>query len=227
MASYTIPEEIVGLPLFVPDAYDFFEIEAAGMPNGDDCLLIHGDVNSNYKAFMPAPAVSPDLFRLRNPGGSTEEWAMSVWLKLPLLGGTTGTYQNVLFGVMNSLMDDQSGDFIWYVGTHLSGATRSVYFVENSSGGANKSYPDANWHLYVVNHNGISSFEMFQDLDAVSSSSNIAAGAFSNLFFCIGAYSDAGTVDGYDQEWRMGKLAFHDHRLNQTERAMLYNAMMT
>ena len=42
---------------------------------------------------------------------------------------------------------------------------------------------------------------------------------------CIGAYSDVVGVNGRQGDWWLGKLAFHDHTLSQTERSLLYHSM--
>lgn len=98
MASFTIPELIIPGGLFVPDEYNYFSIESGGLPNGEDCLVVHGDVSQNYKAFQKAPVLSPDLMNSKSAVG----WAMSFWLKLGNLTHASAGYQSNhhLIGVM-------------------------------------------------------------------------------------------------------------------------------
>ena len=75
--------------------------------------------------------------------------------------------------------------------------------------------------------NGSANGEIIRDLDTTGTS--VPGGGTApaaNQRICIGSYSKLGNMNGANVEWRMGKWAFHDHELNQTERAILYNAMM-
>ncbi len=98
MASFIIPEDIIPGGLFVPDANNFFEIGAGSLPNGEDSLVVRGDLSRDYKAFQRAPVVSPSLFRDKNVVG----WAMSFWIKLPAVTSTkTGHMsEQILFAPM-------------------------------------------------------------------------------------------------------------------------------
>jgi len=264
MTSYNIPEEIVGVPLFVPTAHSFMNIEAGGMPNGDDCLKLLGATNRDYKAFQPVQTVSPDLFRARNVGTAGVGWSMSFWFKGGNITGINGfTNSNqILFGVMNSAQthtaafwstsDENFSNVMWAV-THWGGASSCgigyfhPYGINGSgtigshtlNGGAALS-PNA-WHLIVINvlpyavlGTSVNS-RMYFDLDTTGTalsvlddiSSMSATSATTNAYFCIGSYSDGTNMNGRDGDWFLGKLAFHDHILNSTERAFLYDEMTT
>src|SRR5262245_27474684 len=78
MATYTIPEEVIGIPLYVPSAYDRFAVETSAMPNGDSCLRIDGNLGS-YRAFQAAQTITPKIFLSRTAG----PWACTFWVKGP------------------------------------------------------------------------------------------------------------------------------------------------
>ena len=59
MASANLPEQIIGTPLFIPSANNFFSIDAGALPNGNDCLKILGATNRDYKAYHAAPTLTP------------------------------------------------------------------------------------------------------------------------------------------------------------------------
>ena len=63
MASANLPEQIIGTPLFIPSANNFFSIDAGALPNGNDCLKILGATNRDYKAYHAAPTLHPDLLQ--------------------------------------------------------------------------------------------------------------------------------------------------------------------
>lgn len=244
MASYEIPEEIIGVPLFVPDGHDYFSIESGGMPNGDDCLVVHGDVSPYYKAFQPAPSVSPDLFRDRTAGG----WAMVFWFRggLVTVVGTPFSPLNAVIAVTSSTFTGntvggnantsgygrQTGatGIVWGVGASNNslGFGRPVTSQVTANWGT--TITDNQWHMLVLNRNSNNSFALYKDNDATAvdtMTGSTASGAASDPFLCIGSYSDNGDCQGRPGEYRLGKLSFHDHVLDQTERSLLWNAMMS
>lgn len=267
MSSYTLSEEIVGVPLFVPTDYDYFSIETAGLPNGDDCLKVLGATNRNGKAFQPAQVVSPNLFKTRTAAG----WAMVFWLKVPtsiagsgLTNGNYGRMADTFMSVSSPTLigtgpngDGSAGDYsrapgnpygldgreyIWAVAAGSSGSTRNrlAYIApRNESGVAagNSAYAladnvafDNAWHMWTLNV-GAGAVEWYKDnqstppgggtMDPVDTANMSIP---TNLFFCIGG-GYAAVQTGPAVDWFIGKVSFHSHVLNATERGLLYNAM--
>lgn len=225
MASYVIPEEIIGIPLFVPDTYDYFSIDSGGLPNGDDCLVVHGDVSQTFLAFQKAQTLSPNVFLSR-----ASTWSMTFWLKAPGSGGGSGqmgrfqiiSVQNASYNVDSTI----GSNAVWMIGADsLTSATLAFSF----GAGANRidGYRDDTWHLITVDHrSNVSDGAVWRDTSLSSGTIGANNSAVNpNMFLTIGSYSKLGNMNGYDREFRIGKLAFHDHLLNSTERALLYNAM--
>lgn len=256
MASYTIPEHVIPGELFVPDGHDYFSIESGGLPNGDDCLVVHGDVSTDYKAFQPAPALSPDMFRDKRV-----LCCMTFWIKLSAITPPGSGYRcdRTLFGVMNSsfagdtVTGGQMGtpstgqgargfnNITWLVvatGATSIGIFRARNQYSFGNGGsiqaASVTIPEDTWTMVTFRLDASdgqqAKYALNDDVEYVNTTtsdfgSDIAQA--SNPYFCIGAYSDANptNVTGRDGEWRLGKLAFWDHALNATERALLFKAM--
>jgi hypothetical protein len=242
MASYTIPEQVIGVPLFVPDGYDQFSVVTGGMPNGDDCLRVRGDLGT-YKAFQKAG--SEDIFD--NPANTSLVGAMSFWIKSPA-GPTAGTSNNNNGNFVIITCESQAspvantnvGEYAWQVfafstaqvGGRRSSSTGTNQFTANL--GTTPTRNDA-WHLIVMNW-GISApkLEMYSDLDLTTGQTGArvtgAITATTPLYLCIGGYGlgmGLGATGGqWAQDFQLGKLAFHDHALNDTERALLYYAMV-
>jgi hypothetical protein len=242
MASYTIPEEIIGVPLFVPDTYDFFSIESAGLPNGDDCLVVHGDVDASYLAFQAAPTFAIDVLHHGEVGLTLPNngWSMTMWLKCPAASPAGG----VMVGCMNinsTLLDTDSLDgnkaFAVYARTGASmGFVRSplnnVASPDSSkTNHSNFTFPTSLWTLLTINIDKAASVtdSIYLNKNASATASDTAAnsgggGSYTaNQYLCIGGYGTAQT--GRAEEWRIGKWAFHDHPLNLTERSILYDTM--
>ena len=244
MPSQVIPESIAGNDLLAPDAYNFFSIESGGLPNGDDCLVIHGDVDNDYKAFINSPALTPDLFR-EYAGVHIAPYAISFWIKAPAFTGTSMAVDRALFGVCKATGEPQAAahgaNALWTVGIAGSG---NVFYCRGYQSGASSyiiyieavGVRDGTWHFVCFNagtSNGTTpnlNGEAFVDDGTTPTASDTSvngSGAFpdpSDLYFSLGTYSD--TATSFNQEWRLGKLTFHDHHLNATERAALYNAMV-
>lgn len=227
MASFTIPEDIVGIPLFVPDAYNQFSVVAGGMPNGDDCLRVRGDLG-DYKAFIPAPDITPNWFRSRQAGGS-----MTFWFKSS--DATSGSdQQDVIMGSMrydcnttNPFNSNQT-NFAWMIGA--SGTTGMR--VAASSGTQAIAWTDCrdgNWHLICMQQTS-NVYRIYVDDNVGNSGASTVdttpAPDQTAQFFCIGSYSDGSNMGSWDGDFQIGKIGVHDHLLTQTERSMLYNTMV-
>lgn len=297
MANYTIPEEVIGIPLFVPEANDYFSIEPAGMPNGDPCLVVHGDVSRDYKAYQVAPlnttpGVVPGAFTSQQPSDvydpgywgsglnvsqvnrprSNDAFAISFWIKPAANTTTAGSYfdtRQILFGVMNdiALNPCTTAGYIapnpgWYSATaqpYLHGLNWAVTMRGNNSigymkqtvwrntsqagGGSTYCYaaiPPNQWTFVVINAGAVPFSGDFEgDSSSIYLNDNFSAsmtGKTSSSFnscsrpldcyFSIGSMSDGSNMNGREGEWRIGKLAFHDHHLNHSERLLMYYAMV-
>lgn len=236
MSTYTIPEEIIGLPLFVPPGNDYFSIEDGGLPNGDDCLIVQGAVSRSYKAFQAAPTLSPNLFLSRN----TNEWSVSFWFKCAATGTPTDITgqpmkNNVIFGVqtIEGVNSYSALNSTWLVCAQNQGGVARLSLWANDGGGnaMTNVCRDGNWHLVVftVSTGGSGAMDGYVDLDA-SPPAGLSANkggtvAMTEPYFCIGAYGNHANSLGYDQQFRIAKLAFHDHKLTRAERASLFSDM--
>lgn len=247
MPSYVIPEEVTGVPLFVPEANDFFSIEDGGLPNGDPCLVVHGDVSNNYKAYQLAPTLSKDIFHLRE-GSLTGGWAMTCWLKLSNL--SVPANGRPMFGCSNSVASGgftygRNNNIKFLVGTRNTNgiavtlqpgndvvspsSAMNCYIYNNSAWNA----VSGQWHLFTMNvypsggfYGGLTAVFLNDSNSSVSDSYGIGLGGgiSATQYLHIGPYSN--NYVGRADEWRMAKWAFHDHPLNQTERTLLYDTMM-
>ena len=232
MASYTIPEEIIGVPLFVPDAHDYFEIVSGGMPNGDDCLRVRGDISADYKAFQSAPVTSPNI------SANNTSWAMTVWLKMPS-GTVTGSafYNTCFLSMMNANQASSGGASSNGIFSFTCGNTNTVAFkrgvLDNTSGAyfvvASTVIRDGTWHFVSVNvpdstQTGTMHIDNEDDPSGSDTQSNSTA-PNAGLFLCIGKYSNAAGPTAYAADYQIGKIAFHDHHLDQTERSLLWESM--
>lgn len=232
MASYTIPEDVIGIPLFVPSAHDYFSIDVGGMPNGEDCLVVNGAVSTNYKAFQHAQVLTPAVFTSRQ----SADWTMSFWFKcatttLSPLPGHNGI-QQTLMGVQTAVGPSSyssTNDYVWNIGRVNAGAEGRLCFVANTGGGNCQTLADMcddNWHLITFIADGSVTFKCYWDTNESGHSfsrSGVPA-SVANMYFSIGSYGSASP--SFNQQWRLGKLAFHSHMLNVTERTLLYNQMM-
>ena len=245
MASFEIPEEVIGVPLFVPSDYNFFSVEAAGMPNGDSCLVVHGDVNRAYKAFQTPQVVTPAIFT----DLAVINWSMTLWLKLGALTNDTS------LNLTQSLITCQTIDAAQVTAAAAHGnaavvdnkslfalvhqGTSGVYFRRFCGGGFNTGSAAAGsgnltpsmWTMLTFNITSTTNCDCYVNDSATPASSGSGGIFYSQTAntlrkFCIGAYSNAVQANGRNGEWRIGKLAFHNHALNLTERSLLYHAMM-
>lgn len=236
--SYLIPEEIIGVPLFVPDEFDYFQVEAGGLPNGDACLIVNGAVSQDYKAFQPAPTLSPNLFRSRN----TNEWSCSFWFKAAAgaVTSTNGPHNNVLFSVQTRpgvSTYSNLGTYVWNVVAYDEGGggvNQRIAICASDAGGMamTEVVRDGNWHLIVINVStgAAGAIDCYTDASvnppsALSSTKSGTVSITDDLYFGLGAYGIHANSRGFGRQWRIGKLMFHDHKLTWSERIALMSAM--
>lgn len=254
MASHYLPETVLDLELFIPETNDFFSIDAGGMPNGDDCLTVHGNVSRNYKAFVNASTLTPNIFLSRSDG----PWAMSFWFKGANITYSTITVSQTLFAVMNSLCQNGGTDAgqVWTVSSTagVAATANPIRFHQQRSSPTTGtgSYDGSvlvaqnKWIFVVINkpfnttggsgNNAVGTmYTRAEDAERETPTTLTGAGSGSGsgspgigpgMKLCIGAYSDIGNANGRDGEWRLGKLAFHDHMLTLTERSLMFNSMV-
>lgn len=247
MASFTIPEDILGIPLFVPTIYNFFEIESPSLPNGDGCLVVRGDLNNGYKAFIPAPTLSPhDIFNTSDVI-SGRQWSMSCWLKLENLPSDANN--SVMLGcstqyATNLFVDNENKAVPFLLGVSatdgfrvfrdvLNNVASPVQFKVNNFGGSWQTFQNY-WFLFVIDQvtamGASCTMAVYMDTypNAISSDgecgATAAAGVYTSpRYFHIGAYNTASV--GRPGLWRIAKLAFHDHVLSHAERIAMWQAM--
>lgn len=247
MASYTIPESVLGIPLFVPTTNDYFSITAGGMPNGDDHLSIAGATSSNYKAMMNAPELDAGSNCFNRVTYYTEsiEWSIVVWLKFDSFTGMVdgdGRYDQILCGVHNAEWSptlNGNPDYLDGNWSFQAVANGVQFFRPNGRATtADAEYhringlSTATWYMFTMTVGPTASTGLLYLDDEVTSSetsdsivTSVGGTTLTDAKFCIGAYSDTGVPDGAAIDWHMGKFSVHDHILNSTERALLYNAM--
>lgn len=228
-----ISEIVEGMDLFVPSAGDFFSVNPGGLPNGDDSLIVHGDVSPNHWAFAKNPGgISPDIF------GSASVWALTFWLKL---GSTTGIQNRQIMGIQtyaarNTLVSTSRASTKPFVLGTLN-STASLNF-SRGIGSTNNQVTSlsvsttgmvGNWRFLTFNVAGIGENDAASYVnDSASAEStdtqSVSGGTPANdLFFSLGTYG--GTI-GMPVEYEIGKIAFHDHQLDYTERLLLWHAMV-
>lgn len=250
--GFTIPEDVLGVPLYVPQQHNYFEIEDGGMPNGDACLVIRGDLSTDYKAFMRAPIMTPS--DICNLGDLTlqDEWAMSCWFKLSNLTGTPVDSAMMLgcSGYSSSApaswtADRNPGFPFALMATNTVNTVRWAREPLNNiaSPASSKTmimtpsfqlFQDY-WFLVVINITVVPltsvTSSIFMDtynnaLTSDSAGGSAPGGSYSGVprYLHIGAYHNGGV--GRADVWRMGKWAFHDHALTIAERLAMWQAMM-
>jgi hypothetical protein len=225
MPSYNIPEEIIGIPLFVPSPYDFFEIEVGGLPNGQDCLKINGATNRNYKAYQAAQILTPNVF-----WGRSAIHSQVFWLKAPSTNpSNTNTGEHAMMAVQDAL-DSQTNpsfsDGTWHIGASSGAAGRIQY----KAGSATLTIDGARanvWKMVTITNDG-TNLRAYLDGAAAAVAGPIAvvtATITGYKFLIIGAYSDVGSVNALEHNWRLAKWSFHDVVLSDLERESLYYGM--
>lgn len=250
MTTFTIPEEVIGIPLWVPTTNDFFTVEAAGMPNGDPALVVHGDVNDTYKAFMQAPVMSPvDVFNVGDMFAA-RQWSMSCWIKLNanlgvsgsgdvMLGCSTYNATGLFAGSRNLqapllLGPNATSGFQYFrevLNNVASPTSAQAILAANATGwSCFQSY----WHMLVFNMQTVGSFDpqgsvmldTYENAFGFDGSGGTSpSGSYGGpRYLHVGAYNNGGT--GRADEWRLAKWAFHDHILSAAERLLMYQTMM-
>lgn len=252
MGAFTLPEEIIGIPLWVPDANNYFQIEEDSMPNGDPALVINGAVNDGYKAILAAPTLSPhDIF---NTGDTLvgRAFSMSCWLKLSDTAvDNTG---RMMFGCStygaSTFPSAGTNNFTNVLVVGPSG-TSGIQTYRNALN--NVASPVNSKVISPSNTNGLRMFrdQWFPFFYTVSQDG--VAGAYNtvgNIYFgshptswgsdTAGGSAPTGSFDsvrylhiggygngmlGRNDQWRMAKWAFHDHVLTAAERLSIWQAM--
>jgi len=235
MASYSIPEEVTGLYLFVPDDYDYFSIDATGMPNGDPCLIVHGNVSTNYRAFQKAQTLSPDVFL-----STASTWAMTFWFKCavttsPGASGSVGLQANIMSvqTAAGPTSYSNNTNYVWSIGRKVAATDGKLSFLSNDQGANSQTSTnvcDNAWHLITINVNPTSTGTATIYVDASASGGSAAkrgTPATAGMFFSIGSYGQNAAAVSYNQEWRVGKIAFYSAPLTLGQRTSLYNAMVS
>lgn len=248
MASVEIPEVVIGVPLFVPDDYNHFSIGAGEGPGGQDCLVVHGNVNRDYKAFQASPVTVPPIFTM--PGGFNgsggQDYSISFWIKLE--AALTGCGSDGAGNWTHFLMGAQSATFAPGAASGPAssaseifsitgyGTDRLTFSLAERWTGTSSNSGDAiitpslgtAWHLIVATANSNNYTGLYIDDGVVSTGTvyNFTYGLYpptNGYFFGIGPYSNGGTLQGLDVEHRIFGLAFHDHQLSDTERLLLFS----
>lgn len=224
MASYLIPEQIVGLPLFVPAANDFFSVDVGGMPNGENCLVMHGDVDRKYKAFMVPPVLSPNVFWSR-----TAIHSQVFWLKAPSTAPSSiNAGEHVMMSVESCLQDQTNPTFgpaVWHIGAVSGGSGRITYKAGTASINIDGARTGG-WHMITITNDGTNLHAYLDNSATDLGPAAVASATLTNQILSIGGYSDVISVNhSLEHEWRLGKWSFHDHVLSAGERSTLFSAM--
>lgn len=257
MASYLIQEAIAGADLFVPDANDYFTIDAGSMPNGSDSIQIDGATSTDYKAFVPSPSLSPNLLRSRDYNTVLTASSIVFWVKMspPTIPSGHASVVSRMFGVFNNLTSGQpssTSDTSWWQGGALwhvyasgtSGVDNKITVAKrsaNSGGGASFSIesgtiPTDTWTMVTISMSADATDGgiFLDDSSTRSNGTNFPSGegtfssdSITDPHFVIGNYQTDAYSEARAGVWNIGKFSIHDRRLNVTERTALYNAMTT
>lgn len=232
-----ISEIVEGADLFIPTSYDFFSIDTGGLPNGDDCLVVHGDLG-NYLAFVRCPDIGPSNILNVN---TNYQWSITCWVNIP----TTDAY-GVILSTANSASSGASASATstndplriqrvptgYTSGGSLAYGNRRANNNLGNSGNWTTSGRYNTWVMctFILNQTSPTSTPMavYLNDEATQAGSQSAGGTVSawgsNLYLAIGHYGRPALY--YPAEFRIGKIAFHDHALDYTERLLLWHAMM-
>ena len=243
MAGFTIPEQVLGIPLFVPEHFNYFQIEEDSMPNGDSCLVVNGAVSDTYRALIAAPTMSRNIFHTGDTNGN--DWSMSCWLKLAnlssapaagamMLGCSTQFSASPFNGARNlgfplAMGPSGTNGFIVTreplnnVASPASSQTEQISHVWDM-------FQDF-WFLFVitgVSAGGTATLTAYLDshpepMVADGASTGVVGAYTSPRYLHLGAYH--GSATGRADQWRIGKWAFHDHALTSAERMSMWQEM--
>lgn len=236
-----IDELIEGVGLLVPEGFDQFDVNSGGLPNGDDSIIVRGNVSQTYRAFVDVSGVVPDFTSL---APTSPLWSLSMWLKLGATSdlGTPSTAafmlgvmsQNAVTGPFNyNAPFPVNGRASWRI---CAGGTNDVGFGATWKTNATtyrRTYKldtlsTGDWHLYVV-RSGDPCAVAIDDNGFNNGSAD--SGAFTSPYvvsnrLSIGNPADAGGHDGRPGEWEIGKICFHDNPLDDDDVQLLYDAMV-
>ena len=262
MTSYYLPEIVTGEPLFVPSTHDSFSVEEASLPNGDPALVVHGDVNRDYKAHQLAQVLDPNVFLARN-NTNAAVFSISFWIKAPHLTHATGVLHSQTIMSVQNLSFEPAADAAMEVGGEAALGTayvNCVWNISSSNGGdsvgfyrmiqrptstvanpaliaqrVNVPILDNEWTFVVIDATGPGTAPAgYANLTPHAGVYLLEGGGTrrtdvinaANQHFSLGAYSNQTTPNGREGEYRIAKIAFHDHILSEPEREMLYYAMV-
>jgi hypothetical protein len=255
MSSFTMPETIVGVPLWVPAQYNYFQVEEDSMPNGDPALIVNGAVSDTYKAFMAAPTLSPhDIFNLSDTRitSPARAWSMSVWLKLDdtaadnegrwMLGcSTRGTSAFPIQsadnanGILSFGPVGTAGFHVYRTALNNVASPVGSKLLYLRSTNAWRMYRDR-WHLFTFTVEQIGTAGAFNTQAAIyldnhpsAILTDSASGSAASGSFGSPRYLHIGGYGtsqvGRNEQWRMAKWAFHDHVLTAAERDAMWLEM--
>ena len=249
MASYTLPERIVGTSLFVPGTNDFFEVGTGvdALPNGDDCLVVRGDLNPGYRAFQSVQTVVPPVFTSK-AYTTLNNQSIVFWVKcsVPPAFSGTGINQAIMMQISTATWNpstissfDHTGGTIWTLAANSSVTNQLTFFKNTASSGGGSSanfnftVPVDTWTMVTIIPGASTGSGVFLDDSATNIGGAWPSGdgtfpltsILAPSFFSIGHYSDGANLKNRADRWSMGKLSFHSGKLNQTQRALLHSAM--
>lgn len=243
-----ITEVIQALDLFAGGVDDVFEIEPGGMPNGDECLVVRGDISQNGRAYDNVAGVtSPDIV---SPTFVNAPGTIVLWLKLGSLGGSdlgTANTRNSILTVQNETSVVQNA--IQETSVSVTGSWKIcaggidgltvVFGTSWKSSGGTKQYRGTSqvltvdtWHMMAISNvtgatSGIrSSLDGGPYINPAGSSRSTSSSASSASELAIGSRSTATGVGLRPGVWRIGKVSFHAGLLTQPQLVDLYDSMM-
>ena len=235
-----ITEVLESADLFAGGADDSFEIEPGGMPNGDACLLVRGDLTQDYRAYADLSGIfTPDI---------TDEtpWSGTIicWLKLGALGGSLGTastadtimsVQASTAPLQNVFAENTSTSYTsWKMAAGGTDGLDVVFGTGWKSGGTKRwescsqTLTADTWHQVAISYKQ----GMGMSLDGGAYANNswgsrtTASSGSSATEFAIGSRSTESGVGGRAGQWRIGKISFHTGELTTSQLTDLYNEMM-
>lgn len=243
MAAATIPEQVIGLPLFVPSGNNFFSLAAGAMPNGDDCLNILGATSNDALAIQRCSTTGTLGMIFGNALTTGDDYAMTFWIRVTDPGTPTGKlftckdYQGAY--VTGSVGGGGSSLDRWWVAISESSGLCVLTFNRRQSRDAIHTrvlgtFTYGMWHMVTLNvaYGGavnVLTLDAYVDVLPGTTGNVTATGAFSvpmvgNPHFAIGGFASG--FDGVNANVQLGKVAFFDHVLTLAQRTTLYDLMM-
>ena len=241
-----ITESIVaGYDLFASGADDGFEIISGGMPNGNNSLRVRGDLSQDIRAFADVSGTSPDISSPTFLQGETG--TIILWLKLGSLGGSdlgTASTANSILTVQN--VDSVLQNVIQQTSSTVTGSWKIcaggvdgltvIFGTSWKSSGGTKQYRGAagtavvdTWTMFAfVGTSGtghLCSVNGGTYGGALGTSNSTSTGASNASFLSIGSYSQEAGVGARPGSWEIGKISFHDTKLDEATLSTLYASM--